>query len=69
MMAGHALLKVIGQFAWAMVYFTDFQIVVEMFPILFLFLLFFLELGVALIQSYVFTILICIYINDAIHLH
>jgi F-type H+-transporting ATPase subunit a len=28
-----------------------------------------LELGVAVIQAYVFTILTCIYLNDAIHLH
>ena len=28
-----------------------------------------LELGVAGLQSYVFTILVCIYLNDAIALH
>jgi F-type H+-transporting ATPase subunit a len=28
-----------------------------------------LELGVAILQVYVFTILICIYLNDAINLH
>jgi ATP synthase subunit 6 len=28
-----------------------------------------LEIGVALVQAYVFTILMCIYLNDAIHLH
>ena len=28
-----------------------------------------LELGVAILQAYVFTILICIYLNDAINLH
>jgi len=28
-----------------------------------------LELGVALIQAYVFTILICIYLNDSVNLH
>ena len=28
-----------------------------------------LEIGVAILQAYVFTILTCIYINDAIHLH
>jgi F0F1-type ATP synthase membrane subunit a len=28
-----------------------------------------LEIGVACLQAYVFTILICIYLNDAIHLH
>ena len=28
----------------------------------------FLEVGVACLQAYVFTILTCIYLNDAIHL-
>ena len=28
-----------------------------------------LELGVAIIQAYLFTILTCMYINDALNLH
>jgi F0F1-type ATP synthase membrane subunit a len=28
-----------------------------------------LEFGVAMVQAYVFTLLTCIYINDAINLH
>jgi F0F1-type ATP synthase membrane subunit a len=28
-----------------------------------------LELGVALIQAYVFTLLVSLYYNDAVHLH
>ena len=28
-----------------------------------------LEIGIALLQAYVFTILTCLYLNDAIHLH
>jgi len=38
-------------------------------PLGIVFLLIFLEVGVALIQAYVFTILICIYLNDALNLH
>ena len=38
-------------------------------PLFILFPLFGLELGVALIQSFVFVILLCIYLNDAINLH
>jgi len=38
-------------------------------PLMILTLLMGLELAVAVIQAYVFTILICIYLNDAIHLH
>ena len=38
-------------------------------PLVVLVILFGLELAVAMIQAYVFTILSCIYINDAIVLH
>ena len=38
-------------------------------PLLVIVILFGLELGVALIQAYVFTILTCIYLNDSINLH
>jgi F0F1-type ATP synthase membrane subunit a len=38
-------------------------------PLLIVFALTGLELGVAILQAYVFTILICIYLNDAINLH
>jgi len=42
---------------------------VHFVPLFILLPLFGLELGVALIQSFVFSILICIYLNDAIKLH
>jgi F-type H+-transporting ATPase subunit a len=41
----------------------------HLFPLAVIVLLMFLEFGVALIQAYVFTILTCFYINDALHLH
>jgi F0F1-type ATP synthase membrane subunit a len=47
----------------------DFLAVFHIVPSLILVLLMGLELGVALIQAYVFTILTCIYLNDAINLH
>jgi F-type H+-transporting ATPase subunit a len=28
-----------------------------------------LEFGIALLQAYVFTVLTCIYLHDAIHMH
>jgi ATP synthase subunit 6 len=67
MMAGHTLLKVIAGFAWSMMvggyFFAHFV------PLATLFLLVGLELAVAMIQAYVFTILTCIYLNDAVNLH
>lgn len=69
LMAGHTLLKVIVGFAWSMLLLEDFLSVLHILPLLILVLLMGLELGVALIQAYVFTILTCIYLNDAINLH
>jgi ATP synthase subunit 6 len=64
MMAGHVLLKVIVGFSWTMILMGDFFLVANIFPIGILFVLIFLEIGVALIQSYVFTILTCMYLKD-----
>lgn len=69
MMAGHTLLKVIAGFAWAMVHTSGIMFLVHFIPIFLLVLLVGLELGVAIIQAYVFTILTCMYINDALNLH
>jgi len=78
MMAGHTLLKVIAGFAWAMMFLSSdgdgfilfcIYSCVQFFPLVILVILMFLELAVAVIQAYVFTILTCIYLNDAIHLH
>jgi len=70
MMAGHTLLKVIAGFAWTMLLTgTPVMLILHFVPLGLLVLLMGLEFGVALIQAYVFTILTCIYLNDAIHLH
>ena len=69
MMAGHTLLKVIAGFAWAMMGSGGLLLIAHIVPLGVLVILFGLELAVALIQAYVFTILSCIYINDAIVLH
>lgn len=69
LMAGHTLLKVIVGFAWSMLLLEDLTAIVHLIPLLLLVILMGLELGVALIQAYVFTILTCIYLNDSINLH
>lgn len=69
MMAGHTLLKVIVGFAWSMIGSGGILLIIHIIPLLVLVILFGLELAVALIQAYVFTILSCIYINDALVLH
>jgi ATP synthase subunit 6 len=69
LMAGHTLLKVIVGFAWSMLLLEDLSAIIHLIPLLLLVILMGLELGVALIQAYVFTILTCIYLNDSINLH
>lgn len=69
LMAGHTLLKVIVGFAWSMLLLEDLLSFIHLIPLLLLIILMGLELGVALIQAYVFTILTCIYLNDSINLH
>merc|ERR1712194_868551 len=69
LMAGHTLLKVIVGFSWSMLLLENIISVFHFLPLLILVILMGLELGVALIQAYVFTILTCIYLNDSINLH
>ena len=60
MMAGHAVLKVFAGFAGALG-------VGAILPILAITAMYGLELMVAVIQAYVFAILTCVYLNDALH--
>lgn len=69
MMGGHTLLKVIAGFSWSLMSCTGVLFFFHYFVLLILIPLFGLEVGVALIQAFVFSILICIYLNDAINLH
>ena len=64
LMAGHSLLKVIIGFSWSMLLLENFTSIGLLIPMMILVILFGLELGVALIQTYVFIILTCIYIQD-----
>ena len=69
MMAGHTLLKVFAGFAWSLMQLSGGLYFLQIIPLLVLIPLYGLELGVALIQAFVFSLLTCIYLNDAINLH
>ncbi|RVV97149.1 F0F1 ATP synthase subunit A [Mesobaculum littorinae] len=60
LMAGHAVMKVFAGFAAALG-------VASFLPILAIVAMYALELLVAFIQAYVFTILTCVYLKDALH--
>jgi F-type H+-transporting ATPase subunit a len=62
MMAGHTMLKVFAGFVVALG-------IAGIFPLAVLIALYALEVIVALLQAYVFTILTCLYLHDALHLH
>jgi len=62
MMVGHTLMKVIAGFVFMLGIWGA-------FPLVFLALFTGLEIGIALLQAYIFTILTCVYLNDALHLH
>lgn len=68
-MAGHTLLKVVAGFAFTLLGASGILFLLHYVPLMILIPLMVLELAIAVIQSYVFTILICIYLNDAINLH
>jgi F-type H+-transporting ATPase subunit a len=57
------MLKVFGGFVVALGFLGGWA------PLAFVVALTGLEIGIAFLQAYVFTILTCIYLNDAIHLH
>lgn len=69
MMAGHTLLKILAGFAWTMMGVASAASLLHVIPVGIIFAVVGLEFGIAILQAYVFTILTCLYINDAINLH
>lgn len=63
MMAGHMVLKLFGGFTVAVGIYGFFA------PLAFMIFFTGFEIFVAILQAYVFTILTCIYLHDALHLH
>jgi F-type H+-transporting ATPase subunit a len=63
MTAGHTMLKVFAGFVVAL------GVLGGWAPLAFVVALTALEVGIAILQAYVFTILTCIYLNDAVHMH
>lgn len=68
-MAGHTLLKIMSGFGWTMFFSGGIIAIAGIGPVLILFAFTGLEIAVAFLQAYVYTILVCIYLNDSINLH
>jgi F-type H+-transporting ATPase subunit a len=63
MIAGHVLLKALVSFVVIM------SIFLKPFPIVLIVVLIGFEIFVAILQAYIFAILSCVYLNDAVNLH
>nr|WCH57722.1 ATP synthase F0 subunit a [Hypnea musciformis] len=69
MTSGHTLLKIIAGFAWTMLSAGGLLAVFHIIPLGLLLALIGLELAIAGLQAYVFTLLTCIYLNDVLDMH
>jgi F0F1-type ATP synthase membrane subunit a len=70
MMSGHTLLKIMAGFSFQIFAIGGIAgIIGAGIPVILVFLITGLELGIACLQAYVFTILSIMYLNDAINLH
>jgi ATP synthase subunit 6 len=67
--AGHLLFTILSSFIWKMLAAGGMIAVGALFPIAIALFITVLEIGVALIQAYVFCLLTTIYLNDSVHLH
>nr|YP_025788.1 ATP synthase F0 subunit 6 [Tupiella akineta]AAQ18747.1 ATP synthase F0 subunit 6 [Tupiella akineta] len=68
--AGHSLLAIIAGFSWTMLGVnTFFMTALATLPAVVIIAIFGLELAVSFLQAYVFAVLLCIYLKDAIELH
>ncbi len=63
MMAGHILLKVMAGFA------VSLMLLFKLLPIPLIVILIGFEIFIAILQAYIFTILSCVYLNDAVNSH
>ena len=66
MMAGHTMMKV---FAGFIISLAGYYLVPGIAPLAITVVLTGFEFAVAFLQAYIFTVLTCIYLNDAIHMH
>lgn len=69
MLSGHALLKILSGFVASLMSVGGVYIAVGFAPLMVVFILTGLEFCIAVLQAYVFTILTCIYLKDAIYPH
>lgn len=67
--AGHLLFAILSGFTYTMMTAGGIITVLSVFPMMVVVFITVLEMAVAVIQAYVFSILTTIYINDSVHIH
>lgn len=65
LMSGHTLLKILATFSWGVVSLWG----IFLLPVLIILIVTGLEMAIAFLQAYIFSVLLCIYLNDAFNLH
>jgi ATP synthase subunit 6 len=69
-MSGHTLLKIITGFSFKLYALGGIiGIISSLFPLVIVFVITALEIGIAILQAYVFTVLTIMYLNDSLNLH
>ncbi len=63
MMAGHIMLKIVAGFILLL------GAIFGILPLVLLVVFTGFEIGIAILHAYIFTVLTCVYLNDALHLH
>ncbi|GAA5968452.1 hypothetical protein JCM3765_000740 [Sporobolomyces pararoseus] len=69
MVAGHTLLKILSGMLWPILTSGVVMFFVALLPMAIFLALVGLEIAVSFIQAYVFVVLTCVYLRDAIDLH
>lgn len=69
MIGGHVLLKIFSTFTWKAVIGGPILLIISIIPFAFIIAFTGLEIAIAFIQAYVYTMLTASYLNDAINLH
>jgi ATP synthase subunit 6 len=68
-LSGHVLIKILSNMIFINLNFTTFLFIFQFIPILILFFILTLEMVIAVLQSYVFLVLSCLYIRNIFYLH
>ena len=67
--AGHLLLGIIAGFTWTALNQISIISICALIPVTLICTIYLLEVGVAVVQAYVFTLLLCLYLADSLNLH